>query len=48
VSGPGSSPPRDAATGDAMLAPESSNIVDPGAAKLGLLGYPGALSPPAN
>jgi hypothetical protein len=40
---PGSSPPRDAAPSDSMLAPESSDIVDLGANELGLSGYPRAL-----
>jgi hypothetical protein len=48
ASGPGLSPPRDAGPGDMILAPGSSDIVDPGAAEKGLPGYPGALSPPTN
>jgi hypothetical protein len=41
--GPGSRQPGDATSSDAIPAPESSNIVDSGAIKLGLPGYPRAL-----
>jgi hypothetical protein len=34
------------APGDALPAPESTGVVDPGVTKLGLLGSPGEPSPP--
>jgi hypothetical protein len=48
VRGPGSSPPGEATLGDAILATRSLDIADPRAIELGLPGYPGASSPPAN
>jgi hypothetical protein len=40
--------PGDATLGDMILAPESSNIVDPGAIKLGVPSYPCTPPPSAN
>jgi hypothetical protein len=46
--GPGSSSPNGATLGDTIFAPRSSDVVDPGATELELLGYPGKPSQPAN
>jgi hypothetical protein len=48
VGGLGSSPPREAALADMILATRSLDIADSGATELGLPGYPGASSPPTN
>jgi hypothetical protein len=46
--GPGSRPPGDATSGDAISAPRSSDIVDSGAIKLRLPGYSRAPLPPTS
>jgi hypothetical protein len=47
VSSPGSSPSRGADSGDVILAPGSSNVVDLVITEMGLPGYPDTPSPPA-
>jgi hypothetical protein len=48
VCSPGPAQPRDQALGDAVLAPGSSSVVDPGIVELGLPSYPHVQPPPVS